>query len=243
MTTDTIKTDDQGCHWVRRCFKKNKVWAETGPDGSYMTEKNRIRIKYNLKQTHEYRVYPKDLEPEHAAVPATSRIKKKGTASGKKTDPANTANPSGTAGSELLDNAIVIYTDGASSGNPGPSGIGILMQYQEHEKKVSRYIGNATNNIAELEAIRVALETVKNPALPIRLYTDSSYAIGLLTQNWKATQNQALVASIRKLMTQFPDLKLIKVKGHSGIPGNEAADQLATAAITNHLRNNRESHF
>ncbi|MEA3417444.1 MAG: RNase H family protein, partial [Thermodesulfobacteriota bacterium] len=56
----------------------------------------------------------------------------------------------------MSDNTISIYTDGASSGNPGPSGIGILLRFKDHEKEISRNIGTATNNIAELEAIKTA---------------------------------------------------------------------------------------
>jgi len=70
---------------------------------------------------------------------------------------------------------ICIYTDGASSGNPGPSGIGILLLYGSHEKEISKYIGSATNNIAELEAIRVALLELKKTDIPVKIFTDSSW--------------------------------------------------------------------
>ena len=126
---------------------------------------------------------------------------------------------------------IRIYADGASSGNPGPSGIGVLLRYREHEKEISRNIGLGTNNIAELEAIRTGLLEVKNPDLPVRVYTDSGYAYGLLTLGWKAKKNTELVSDIRMLMKRFKNLTFIKVKGHSGIEGNERADKLATSAI------------
>jgi ribonuclease HI len=105
------------------------------------------------------------------------------------------------------------------------------MRYGHHEKEISRFIGAATNNIAELEAIRVALEAVKNRDKPVRIHTDSSYAFGLLTQGWKARKNPELVAEIRKLLKSFSDLRFYKVKGHAGDPGNERADALATGAI------------
>ena len=129
--------------------------------------------------------------------------------------------------------AIIIYTDGASSGNPGPSGIGVFMRYGTHEREISRYIGDSTNNIAELTAIETALLEMKRRDLPVRIYTDSSYACGLLINGWKAKKNLSLVNSIKQLMTKFKDLKIIKVKGHSGLEGNEKADRLATSAITN----------
>jgi ribonuclease HI len=63
------------------------------------------------------------------------------------------------------------------------------------------------------------------------LFTDSKYAYGLLVLNWKARKNQNLVQSIKRIMENFQDLEIIKVRGHSGHPGNERADYLATSAI------------
>ena len=100
-------------------------------------------------------------------------------------------------------------------------------------KSISRFIGNVTNNIAELEAIKAGLLEVKKRELPVRIFTDSSYAYGLLALNWKAHKNRELVNSIRKLMSEFKNLKMVKVKGHSGNQGNELADRLAVSAIEN----------
>jgi len=136
------------------------------------------------------------------------------------------------------DNTITIYTDGASSGNPGPGGIGVFLKFREHEKEISESIGNTTNNIAELMAIQRGLLELKRCDLPVRIYTDSSYALGILTKRWKASKNQELVADIRKLISKFKDVKLIKTKGHAGIAGNEKADLLATEAIKKINRRN-----
>ena len=215
--------------WKRMRFKKNKVWVALGPDGLPDVQEDKVLIKYQLNQDHEYRIHRNSLQPlegpdqiETAAPAATppprSRPKQPTAAAGQ----AEEAQPA---------DAVIIHTDGASSGNPGPSGIGVLMKYGTHEKEISRFIGMATNNIAELEAIRVGLKAVKNRAKPVRIYTDSSYAFGLLTQGWKARKNPELVAEIRDLLLSFKDVRFYKVKGHSGDPGNERADGLATAAI------------
>ncbi len=102
-----------------------------------------------------------------------------------------------------------------------------------HEKKISKFIGHATNNIAELEAIRSALLAINNKNLPVKLFTDSKYAYGILKLGWKPQKNQELIFSIKKLIVMFKDLEFIKVKGHSGDEGNEMADALATTAIKN----------
>jgi ribonuclease HI len=65
----------------------------------------------------------------------------------------------------------------------------------------------------------------------VRVFTDSSYAYGVLALGWKARKNQAIIASIKTILLKFENLKFIKVKGHMGIEGNERADVLATSAI------------
>ena len=89
----------------------------------------------------------------------------------------------------------------------------------------------ATNNIAELRAIEKGLKAVKNTDLPVRLFTDSNYAYGILALGWKERKNKDIVASIKKTISKFKNLTFIKVKGHAGDEGNERADFLATNAI------------
>ncbi|RLC22221.1 MAG: hypothetical protein DRH93_10365 [Deltaproteobacteria bacterium] len=213
--------------WKRMSFKNNKVWAATDATGNLLVENEKVLIKYNLKQDYEYRVKPESLKPEDQAIPAQKKpsIKSK---SGKpsKGQPLE---------ADLPDNCIKIYTDGASSGNPGPSGIGILFIYGENKKEISKSIGMATNNIAELTAIKMGLETLTRVDLPVRIFSDSSYSIGLLTKDWKPKKNQDLIRKIKVLMNKFNDLTIIKVKGHSGIKENEVADFLATSAIKKDL--------
>lgn len=127
---------------------------------------------------------------------------------------------------------IIVYTDGACSGNPGPMGIGAVIVNAHERKEISEYLGIGTNNIAELTAIERALENCPRDR-KILVHSDSSYAIGLLSQNWKAKANQELVARIRRLVGEFSDLRFVKVLGHSGVPENERCDELARQAIVN----------
>ena len=220
-----MTTGDSG--WIRMRFKQNKVWVAVDSDGKIQIHNGKALIKYQKEQDYEYRVRGTDLLPLERRTrgspcenpPETQEKAERRSAL--RWDSPDSEDP----------DCIRIYADGASSGNPGPSGIGVLLRYREHEKEISRNIGLGTNNIAELEAIRTGLLEVKNPDLPVRVYTDSGYAYGLLTLGWKAKKNTALVSDIRLLMKRFKNLTFIKVKGHSGIEGNERADKLATSAI------------
>lgn len=123
------------------------------------------------------------------------------------------------------------YTDGACSGNPGPAGIGVVLICGGRRKEISEYLGHGTNNIAELTAVLRALESVRDRERTVYLYSDSSYALGLLGQGWKAKANRELVEELRALKERFSDLRLVKVRGHSGVPENERADELARQAV------------
>jgi len=211
-------------------FKNNKVWASVDSNGDFIIDNKKVLIKYQVDQDYEYKVLAENLKPLDSNYKKTSNHK---LTSGQKNKNRQKINVDVDIENISSDHTVCIYTDGASSGNPGPSGIGVWLKYKGHEKSISRFIGNSTNNIAELEAIKAGLNEIKKKELPVRIFTDSSYAYGLLVLNWKAHKNRELVQSIRKLMSGFKKLKLIKVKGHSGIQGNEIADQLAVAAIEN----------
>jgi ribonuclease HI len=221
-----MQSGDSG--WIRVRFKRNKVWVSADENGKIVVNNGKALIKYQINQDYEYRVRATDLMPldsEIEAFPESAPPSQKPKTPPQKVSPLN-------EGLDFDDpNCIHIFTDGASSGNPGPSGIGVYFRYRDHEKEISRNIGMGTNNIAELEAIRTALKEVKNPELPVRIYTDSGYAYGLLILGWKAQKNTELVNDIRNRMKQFKNLKIIKVKGHAGVAGNERADRLATSAI------------
>lgn len=129
--------------------------------------------------------------------------------------------------------AILAYTDGACTGNPGPMGVGVVLldPLTKDRRERSEYLGEGTNNIAELVAIQRALELAPIDR-PLVVHSDSSYALGLLALGWKAKANQALVADLRALVKERANLRLVKVAGHAGVVENERADQLATSAVT-----------
>lgn len=213
--------------WKRVRLKGKKVWMATDIDGKPMPKNRKVRIKYQLDKNHEYWVYEKGLEAIDPIQLETI---------GSNREPCGEKNIISRPGRALLKDkttkaAISIFTDGACSGNPGPSGIGAILYFGEHEKEISRHIGIATNNIAELEAIKTGLLEIKNRKLPVTIFTDSSYAHGVLSLGWKARKNIDLVRSIKKLISTFSELTILKVKGHAGLEGNEIANRLATQAI------------
>ncbi len=200
--------------WKRMRFKKNKVWLSVDSAGNAVEQDGKVLIKYQLDQPHEYWVRKSNIKPLETKPVKTQQ-------SEKDTVKAKSGNRK----------EICIFSDGASAGNPGPSGIGVVLRFGEHEKEISEYIGLATNNIAELKAIQAGLRALKNTDLPVRIFTDSNYAYGVLALGWKVRANREMVESIKKLMAKFANLELIKVKGHAGDEGNERADFLATSAI------------
>jgi ribonuclease HI len=206
--------------WKRMRFKKNKVWLAIDRSGKPIEENGKVLIKYQLDQTHEYWVRKSNIKSLDSDSAITQEIENNTTV-------AQTGEKEG----------ILIFTDGASSGNPGPAGIGVVMRFGKYEKEISEYIGLATNNIAELKAIQAGLLAMKKTDLPVRIFTDSKYAYGVLTLGWKAKANREMVQSIKKMMMKFKNLKVIKIKGHAGDEGNERADFLATSAIKDSTKN------
>jgi len=129
------------------------------------------------------------------------------------------------------DRIIYIYTDGACSGNPGPAGVGVILVCETKRKEISKYIGEKTNNIAELMAVRKGLEAVKDRKRPVIVYSDSNYVVGVLSKHWNVNANQELVVEIKDLIKGFTDVTFAKVDGHKGVKENERADTLAKQAV------------
>ena len=224
--------NDDETNWKRMQFKKNKVWLATDRDQKPVVKNGKVLIKYQLGQDYEYWVNPKNIKSIDSVEIETKKTKnKKSTENAPKKRKTKVKPKTESLDHTEYKDAICIYTDGASSGNPGPSGIGVLLRFGKHEKEMSKYIGMATNNIAELEAIRTGLLAIKDTELPVRIFTDSRYAYGVLTLGWKAIKNQDLIKSIKNILLKFKDRKIIKIKGHAGHEGNERADFLATSAI------------
>lgn len=144
---------------------------------------------------------------------------------------------------------IELYTDGASSGNPGPGGYGTILRtiYQGSnpefqgkliEKEFSGGYRKTTNNRMELMAVIVGLEALKNTNQHITIYSDSKYVIDAIEKKWvfgwiqKGFQGKKNKDLWLRLVQSYKQhhVKLVWVKGHAGHPLNERCDRLAVAA-------------
>ena len=137
-----------------------------------------------------------------------------------------------------MTDAVVIYTDGACKGNPGPGGWGAWLRWGEHEKEMFGGEPLTTNNRMELTAVIEALAALKR-STPVAVYTDSEYVKngittwikgwknrGWRTADGKPVKNQELWQRLDGLVAQH-QVSWHWVRGHTGDPGNERADELA----------------
>ena len=138
---------------------------------------------------------------------------------------------------------VVIYTDGACSGNPGPGGWGAILMYGEHKKEISGGEKNTTNNIMEITAVIQALRLLKFKC-NVKIYSDSAYVVnafkngliynwmknGWRTSNKEPVKNKELWIELYDF-TKVHEIEFIKVKGHSDNEFNNRCDELARNAI------------
>ena len=136
---------------------------------------------------------------------------------------------------------IIIYTDGACRGNPGPGGWGALLQAGPHEKALCGGEAHTTNNRMELTAVIEALRLLKEPCV-VELYSDSKYVIDALEKGWawgwkkrgwvKSDKKPALNSDLWETLltlTQKHDMHYHWVKGHAENPKNNRCDELAVS--------------
>lgn len=133
---------------------------------------------------------------------------------------------------------IVIYTDGAARGNPGPGGLGVVMMYGKHRRELSEGFRLTTNNRMELLAVIRGLEALKRDDLSVKVFTDSRYVSDPVNKGWlfsweaKRFKNKKNVDLWQQFLVVYRKHKVqfIWIKGHASIPENERCDRLAVEA-------------
>jgi len=135
-------------------------------------------------------------------------------------------------------NEVIIYTDGACSGNPGPGGYGVVLMSGNHRKEISEGFRLTTNNRMELMAVIKGLEALKKQGTPVKLYTDSQYVANAVNKGWvfdwerkhfKKKKNQDLWIRFLEQYRRH-NITLIWLKGHNNNTENERCDILAVNA-------------
>ncbi len=133
---------------------------------------------------------------------------------------------------------IIIYTDGAARGNPGPGGYGVVLMSGPYRKEISGGFALTTNNRMELLAVIVGLEALKKANSVVTIYSDSKYVVDAVEKRWvfgwqqkgfKGKKNPDLWTRFLKVYPKH-QVKFIWVKGHANIKENERCDQLAVEA-------------
>jgi len=132
-----------------------------------------------------------------------------------------------------------MYTDGASRGNPGPGGYGVILMAGNHRKELSQGYRLTTNNRMELMAVIAGLVALKKQGQQVTIFSDSKYVVDAVEKGWLNTwimtnfkggkKNKDLWLQYYHLaQTQF--IRFVWVKGHAANPYNNRCDELATAA-------------
>ncbi len=238
--------------WVEALFKAKQVWAQVGEDGRLVSNGGRTPIRYSAgtdakiymagtsRVQRNSEALPRSLPAGRAASPSKQQ-KASGFGSANRRTKAQAASAKRDARTRIAalpPGTHLCFTDGACKGNPGPAGAGAVVKLADGRVlEDSRHLGIATNNVGELTAIDMALDLLEGAKVPqkerVALFTDSRYALGVLTQGWKAKVNTELIAHIKGRLAGWPKLEIQWVAGHVGVPENERADELATAGCEN----------
>ena len=142
-----------------------------------------------------------------------------------------------------MEEKVIIYTDGACSGNPGPGGWGAILMYKSAKKEISGGMKNTTNNIMEITAVIEALKCLKVES-DVQVYSDSAYTVNAFKQGWiynwmkngwrtankEPVKNKELWQELYDL-TKKHKVEFIKVKGHADNEFNNRCDEMARNEI------------
>lgn len=135
---------------------------------------------------------------------------------------------------------ILLYTDGACSGNPGPGGYAAILRYGEYEKEFSGGFRLTTNNRMELLAVITGLEAIRWRRAKVEIYSDSAYVVNAVTKGWLEKWVRSGFAKKKNedlwrrymVAVSAHDVTFHWIKGHAGHPENERCDALAVEAAS-----------
>jgi ribonuclease HI len=213
--------------WIEALLRGQPVLARANPDGTLSADAaSRVEIRYKPNDARAYRAAASNL-----LIRDDARMLSDDACVAVAPAPDARAHPKKAPTHRAQRGAWIAYTDGACAGNPGPAGSGVVIVSPDGKVYEGfEYLGEATNNVAELTGILRALEWIPAEAGAVVVYTDSQYAIGVLQKGWKAKLNRELVERAKRAV-QSRGATLMYVPGHQGVSLNERADELAREAI------------
>ena len=229
--------------WIAKMMRGQRVLARCDEAGKLASEGGRVEIRYKPNDGRAYRAFEGNLGaasdaevlPDDHCGPAGDPGADKAAQAEKKAAAKQSVRSGGAKPaekhSEHPGGVVVVYADGACTGNPGPAGLGVVIYDGDARRELSEYLGKGTNNIAELTAIQRAAEALAGDGRAVEIRTDSKYSIGVLSQGWKAKANVELVAEVKSALAKLGKWRLTYVPGHAGVAGNERADELARNAV------------
>jgi ribonuclease HI len=197
--------------WERRRYRRNKVWVRVDDAGHPVLDARGLAaLRFRPADPRTYSVRAQEVGPLGGLEPTLPADLGPGS------DPAWT---------------VVLYVDGASSGDPGPAGLGAVLRWRSHRRDIQRFLDAATREEAELRAALAALEAVTRPDLRVELHTDSACVLGVLAEGRRIPAHEDLARRLRAEAARFDDLHLVRSAAHAGAAGPERADRLARDAI------------
>lgn len=237
--------------WKPALFKGKKVWAQVNEVDELNLANGLVGIRYSTKEGATiYRAAAKNIqlgsEPSMSLDQGVHapKIEAAKPNMGKKFGSSHTrTNEQKSAAQKdvrkflesLSADTVRCFTDGSCVGNPGPCGTGVYIQLPSKEIRHYRYLGEGTNNKAELSAVLDAMQLLEEEKVdvntPVVVCTDSQYVVGILTKNWKAKANKDVIIPLRSAVKKWSDITIRWVAGHADIPENDEADRLANLAI------------
>ena len=207
--------------YLRHRLRDADVWAKVDANGALVTDRDgRVEIVYKpVSGAKTYRAGARNLSAPSG--PALDLV----------VGEAAPEKPAAGQPSKIPADAIHIWTDGGAQPNPGPCASAAVIVDGEQRTEHTRYLGDGTNQVAELTAILMGLQQVEGRERAVIIYSDSQWSIDMLTKGWKAKKNVELVSELRGVCREFKDLRFVKVLAHSGIPLNERCDALVNDTI------------
>lgn len=218
-------------YWLPVTFREQEVFARCDAQGNLVVQRGKSAFVYKLGAPKSYSTFADRLEvaPGAKPVPGKATPDKAGVKAKGKAD----STVFGGTSEDVVDDAHVhLWTDGACTGNPGPAGAGLVLLDGAERRERSVWLGQGTNNIAELTAVLEGLRILPDLAgRKLVIHTDSQYVIGVLAKNWKAKANTELIAEIKAELRPLRGVVWRWVRGHQGVELNERCDALGRKAI------------